>query len=148
MKFQILPWTKSKVLVFFVVFLHTALCKRKPSDFAKCARISAYCVVQTLYYVTHLFADGIHACDESHSRDGFDFFFWIESFMRATKRTLKKIIQWSGWKVAFIFFEGRWKQPWPIFNVLHMRAFCTVFMYWYNEMKVRKVQCKFMQLFF
>ena len=49
-KFQILSWSKSKVLVFFVVFLHTALCKRKPRDFENRARISAYRVVQTLHY--------------------------------------------------------------------------------------------------
>ena len=30
MKFQSLPWSKSKVEVLFVVFLHTALYKRKP----------------------------------------------------------------------------------------------------------------------
>ena len=38
-KFQILPYSKSKVLAFFVIFLHTVLCKRKPRDFEKsCAR--------------------------------------------------------------------------------------------------------------
>ena len=39
MNFQILPWSKSKVQAVFNVFLLTALCKRKPSDFEKlCAR--------------------------------------------------------------------------------------------------------------
>ena len=39
MNFQTLPRSESKVLAFFVVFLHTALCKRQPRNFGKsCAR--------------------------------------------------------------------------------------------------------------
>ena len=52
MKFQILPWSKSKVPASFVVYLHTALCKRKPSDFENRARLIACRVVQTLYCFT------------------------------------------------------------------------------------------------
>ena len=48
MKFQILSWSKSKVLPFFVAFLHTTLCNRKPRDFAK-----SYRVVQTLHRFCH-----------------------------------------------------------------------------------------------
>ena len=52
MKFQILPWSVSKVLAVFVAFLHTALCNlRKPRDFEK---LCACKCVQTFYTCIHV----------------------------------------------------------------------------------------------
>ena len=52
------PWSKSKVLAFFVIFLHTALCNRKPRDFEKLfvqPSIERVCTMQYAAVCAHFF---------------------------------------------------------------------------------------------